>query len=269
MTYFEDRNILITGGAGGIGLLMAEYMAKLGGNIIIWDNNDNNISLARQRFENAGITATFFNCDLSDKNDIKENAEATLAKHRYIDILINNAGFVTGKPFSDCSENEIELTFKVNTLAHFYTVKAFLPGMLKEGFGHIVTISSAAGLVGVTGLADYSASKFAVVGFDESLRSEFKKNKTKIKTTLVCPYFINTGMFDGVKTRFPLLLPILKPEKVAHKIVRAIAKQKPRLIMPPMVYSTFLLRILPVKIFDFVADIFGIQDSMSEFKGRK
>ena len=75
--------------------------------------------------------------------------------------------------------------------------------MLEANSGHIVSIASSAGLFGVTGLADYCASKFAAVGFDESLRFELAAmGKTGVHTTVVCPYFINTGMFDGVQTRF-------------------------------------------------------------------
>lgn len=97
----------------------------------------------------------------------------------------------------------------INTTAHHWTVRETLPDMLAENRGHIVTIASIAGWVGVRGLADYCASKFGAVGFDESLRFELRAKKSNVKTTCICPYFINTGMFDGAKSRFPLLLPIL------------------------------------------------------------
>lgn len=72
-----------------------------------------------------------------------------------------------------------------------------------------MTIASIAGMLGVNGLADYCASKFGAVGFDESLRFELRSLKSKVRTTCICPYFINTGMFDGASSKFPLLLPIL------------------------------------------------------------
>lgn len=269
MTYYEDRNVLITGGAGGIGLIMAELIGKAGGNIIIWDNNQKNMITAQKRLNELKINAAFVQCDLSSKENINQAAEETLKRHRYVDILINNAGFVSGKEFEKCSDEEMELTFKVNTFAHFHTVKAFLPGMEEAGFGQIVTIASAAGLIGTSGLADYSASKFAVVGFTESLRAEFRKKKKNIKTTLVCPYYINTGMFDGVKTRFSFLLPILTPEKVAKKIVKAISKQRVRLYMPWLVYTTHFVKFLPMPLFDLIAGILGLQEAMNNFKGRK
>jgi all-trans-retinol dehydrogenase (NAD+) len=89
-----------------------------------------------------------------------------------------------------------------NVVSLLQTVKAFLPYMLGKNSGHIVSIASSAGLFGVTGLADYCASKFAAVGFDESLRMELSAlGKDGVHTTVVCPYFINTGMFDGVTSK--------------------------------------------------------------------
>ena len=93
----------------------------------------------------------------------------------------------------------------MNSIAHVLLIKEFLPNMLKLNKGHIVSISSLAGLVGVPGLGDYCGSKFAAFGIDESLRLELKNLNSNVWTTCVCPFFINTGMFEGVKTDFPLL----------------------------------------------------------------
>ena len=93
----------------------------------------------------------------------------------------------------------IERTFAVNTFAHFYTVKEFLPGMIEKKRGHVVNIVSMAALCGLGCLSDYTASKAAAFMADESLRHELNKDghSSYIKTTCICPYFINTGMFDG------------------------------------------------------------------------
>mmetsp|Transcript_53528 Transcript_53528/g.81215 ORF Transcript_53528/g.81215 Transcript_53528/m.81215 type:complete len:96 (-) Transcript_53528:154-441(-) len=94
--------------------------------------------------------------------------------------------------------------------------------MLKKNKGHIVTIASIAGHAGVQGLADYCASKFGAVGFDESLRHELRFQKSKVKTTCINPYYINTGMFDGVKSKFPIILPILGESYTSQRIINAI-----------------------------------------------
>merc|ERR1711862_761731 len=108
----------------------------------------------------------------------------------------------------------------VNIMAHMWMGKKFLPPMIEANHGHIVTISSASSTTGVPGLADYCASKWAATGFDEAIRMELKQDGvTVVKTTCVCPYYINTGMFDGVKSPF---IPILKPEYVVSQIMNAV-----------------------------------------------
>lgn len=91
----------------------------------------------------------------------------------------------------------------ININAHFWTARAFVPAMLKRNHGFVITIASAAGLIGVAGLNEYCASKFAAFGFAESLRFELQKGGyTGVKSLAVCPFYINTGMFDGVKARY-------------------------------------------------------------------
>ena len=140
--------------------------------------------------------------------------------------------------------------------------------MIERRRGHVVTIASASALVGVAKLADYAASKWAAMGFDESLRAELRQIAPAIQTTVVCPYYIDTGMFRGVKSRFPWLLPILDENDVAARIVDCIQRDKRRLLMPPAVHLLPLLRMLPVGAFDWIATFLGVNASMDEFKGR-
>ncbi len=268
MTDFKDKNILITGGASGIGRQMALMIAAEKGHVIIWDIDKEKMQNVENEIKKSGGFASSYFCDLSVRKNIYETAEIVKKEHGVVDVLINNAGIVTGKPFLELSDELIEKAFAVNTLAYFWTVKAFLPDMIKQNSGHIVTISSAGGLIGVNRLSDYCASKFAVFGFDESLRMEFKARRLNIKTTVVCPYYINTGMFEGVKTRFPSILPIIDEKEASRKIVKSIKKDKPRLFIPPIVYTVPLLRCLPVCVFDWVASFLGINKSMEEFKGK-
>ena len=94
-------------------------------------------------------------------------------------------------------------TMVVNAESHFWTVKEFLPSMIQRNSGHIVSIASMAGLASTAGMADYNASKFAAVGFNEAVRIEMKYLGKSIKCTTICPCYIDTGMFNGVKTSFP------------------------------------------------------------------
>ena len=269
MSYFAGKRILITGAGSGLGRRMALRMAREGGRIIAWDISAEALEkvLAELKMASGGVHLGMV-CDVSDSKTVYRKAEAVKTKAGQPDILINNAGMVSGKRFLDCSDEEIQRTMGVNTMALFWTTKAFLPEMIARNAGHVVTVASAAGLVGVAKLADYCASKFAAVGFDESVRAELKHTAPGVKTTVICPYYITTGMFEGVKTRFSWLLPITDERYAADRMVSAIRRQRPRLIMPPLVYTVPLLRMMPVAVFDWVAYFLGINSSMEDFRGR-
>lgn len=269
MGYFSGKRILITGIASGLGKGMALHMAHKGGHIIGWDYNGEALDDVLDELEIAGgRPARGFVCDVSDHKAVAAMADAVKQEVGAIDILINNAGVVSGKHFLECSTQEIERTMGVNTMALFWTVKAFLPDMIARNAGHVVTVASAAGLVGVAKLADYCASKFAAVGFDESIRAELRQTAPNVKTTVICPYYINTGMFDGVRSRFSWLLPITEESNAVRRMVQAIERRRSRLIMPPLVYAIPLLRLLPVSWFDWIAGLLGVNVSMEQFKGR-
>lgn len=268
MESFAGKVTLITGGASGIGRLMALKMAAKGSHVVLWDLHDQALARTADEILAAAGKATAYHCNVAEREMVYDTADKIQRDVGKVDILVNNAGIVNGKPFLECTDDELRRTMEVNVLAHFWTVKAFLPKMIKAGRGHIVTISSAGGVVGSARLVDYSASKFAAFGFDEALRAELKKQGLPIRTTVVCPFFINTGMFAGVRTRFPFLLPILDENEVAERIIRAVARGKERLILPPFVYTTWALRFVPVKVFDWVVDLLGVNSAMDAFRGR-
>ena len=216
-----------------------------------------------------GGDAQSFVVDLADRAALQSVCGQVEALRGGVDILVNNAGIVSGKPLLEGSDEAIERTFQVNTLAHFWTVRAFLPGMLARGKWHIVTVASVAGLAGTSRLSDYCASKFAAVGFDESLRVELKRQGSPVRTTVVCPYFIDTGMFDGASTRFPWLLPILQPDDVVRRIMQAVEGNRSRLIMPRFILVLPVARVLPTFLFDAVLRVLGVNRSMDHFRGRQ
>ena len=268
MTDVRDKKVLITGAASGIGKLLADRLGAQGAELILWDINEQGLTAVKEEFEGRGMRTAVYTCDLNDRQAIADTAARVLEDHDHIDVLVNNAGVVTGKDLEAASDEQILLTFNVNTLAPVWLTRAFLPGMKKRNSGHIVTIASAAGIVGTARLVDYCASKFGAVGFNEALRLELHRNELDIKTTVVCPFYISTGMFEGVKTRFPLILPILKPDYVADLIARAIRGNRPRVVTPRFVMIAYLGRLLPVWLFDRLMDFFGVSKSMDEFTGR-
>jgi all-trans-retinol dehydrogenase (NAD+) len=269
VTEIAGRNALITGAASGIGRQVAIKLARLGANVVLWDLRAENLAAVVEELKRAtGRAAHGFVCDVADREAVYAAASQVKREVGPVHILVNSAGVVTGKPFLQCSDEAIERTLAVNTLALFWTCKSFLPDMIRAGVGHVVTVASAAGVVGVAKLSDYCASKWAAVGFDESLRMELRKAAPGVKTTLVCTHYVNTGMFRGVRSRFPWLLPILKEASVAERIVQGIRRNRPRVWMPPLVYLVPLLRILPVRLFDAIASLLGVNSAMDEFAGR-
>ena len=268
MTELKGKRALVTGAASGIGRILAGQLGNAGCSLVLWDVDADGLARAQAELQADGYAVDVYTCDLTRREEISDMAAQTLAQSGPIDILVNNAGVVSGKNLLDMSDEDIERTFKVNTLALFWTVRAFLPSMLERNSGHLVTIASAAGFAGTAKLTDYCSSKFAAVGFDESLRLELQEMNSRVLTTVVCPYFIHTEMFDGAKTRFSWLLPILEPEVVASRIVAALRKDRRRVVMPWFVRMVWPSRLLPVSWFDALMAFLGISRSMHEFRGR-
>ncbi|XP_078119746.1 epidermal retinol dehydrogenase 2-like isoform X1 [Sander vitreus] len=236
--------VLLTGAGSGIGRLMAQEFAARGTVLVLWDiNQDGMKETARLAKQSGASRVHYYLCDCSDKNEVYRVADQVKREVGDVSILVNNAGIVTGKKFMDAPDSLIEKTMEVNTMAHFWTYKAFLPAMIANNHGHLVSIASSAGLIGVNGLADYCASKFAAVGFAESVGLELlATGKDGVKTTIVCPYFINTGMFNGCQTKWPRLMPILDPDYVAKKIINAVLTDQVFLLMPKSMYLITALK---------------------------
>jgi all-trans-retinol dehydrogenase (NAD+) len=267
MTDLARKYVLITGAAGGLGRLMARQIARLDSHLILWDIDEQGLRSINNELERVAASVATYHCDLSDRSAIAAAARSVMDECGPLDVLVNNAGVVAGKSFCRESEEEIERTFAVNALAPVRITHAFLPGMLERNRGHIVNISSAAGIVGSARLVDYCASKSALFGFDEALRIDLRRLGSAVRTTVVCPYYVDTGMFRGATTRFPWLLPILDPERVADRIVRAIERDHRRVILPWFLYTGWPLRLLPVPLFDLLIDFFGISRSLDHFTG--
>lgn len=270
MTEIRGNTVLITGGARGMGRRIALKMARLGGRVVVWDIDPAGLAEVVAELQAVeGVAAHGYQCDVADWQSVSDAAAQVKRDVGRVGILINSAGVVSGRTFLELSAAQIERTIGVNTLALFWTARVFLPDMVEAGSGHIVTLASAAGLIGVAGLSDYCASKWAAVGLDESLRVELKQRAPGVRTTIVCPYFVDTGMFRGVQTRFPRLLPILPEERVAERVVQAICRNRARVTTPWLVRFVPLLRMLPLRAFDGLSNWFGINAAMQSYEGRQ
>lgn len=267
MTKIKGKTVLITGGASGIGKLMGERCLNKGASkLYIWDFNKLALNSCVEEFRSKGFEVSPYFIDVSNLPEVLSISEEILNEGA-VDVLINNAGIVTGKPFSEQASEDITKTVAVNIEAVMQVTRCFLPAMIAQQSGHIVNIASAVSMMANPNMSVYAGSKWAVLGWSESLRIELESLKHDLHVTTVTPSYIDTGMFEGVKS--PVLLPVLKPEKVVNAIIKAVEKNKLFVRKPFVVNVLPLVKgLLPVRVFDwFVGDVLGVYKSMDQFKG--
>lgn len=265
----KGQNVLITGGASGIGKIMGRMVLEKGAaSLIIWDINEKSIASVREELSAFGKVYGF-KADISDTASIDAAYAATKAECGKVDILINNAGIITNnRTFAEQTDADIDRTLDINAKGAMFVTRRFLGDMMAAGHGHVCNITSAAGMLSMPKMSLYVASKWAALGWSDSLRIELQMAKSPVKVTTVAPYFINTGMFDGIKSK---VFRIQEPEKVSAKVVKAIEKDR---IFQGAPFSFHFIRIcqglVPFCIFDpFFGKLFGLYSVMDHFTGRK
>lgn len=266
----KGKVVLITGGASGIGRIMGRRSLEKGAEaLLIWDINPQSITTTCQEFAPLGKVHGAM-VDVSDLDSIKKGYEEAKALFGRVDLLINCAGIVTGNQYFDgLTAAEIHRTMEINALAPMNIALEILPDMLARDEGHICNIASAAGLLANPRMSAYAASKWAVIGWSDSLRVELKERKSNVHVTTIAPYYINTGMFDGVQSRW--FMPILDPENTSRKILRSIERNRTFNGIPWGFHIVrFLQGIFPTPVFDFMfGKFFGVYHTMDHFTGRK
>ena len=265
---FENANVLITGGASGIGKIMGRMALERGARcFIIWDINITGIEQTRKELTKYGNVKGYI-VDVSRNDAVTSAYRKTVEDCGNIDILINCAGIITSnKTFDQQTAEEIIRTMNINTLAPMFVARAILPDMLKRNCGHICNITSAGGMLSNPKMSVYAASKWGAIGWSDSVRIELQEMKSNVHITTAAPYYINTGMFDGVKSP---IIPILKPEYVSRKILNAIEGNRSFKGIPfGFHFIRFWQFILPTAIFDwFFGNIMGIYHALDNFTGR-
>ena len=266
---FENANVLITGGASGIGKIMGRMALEKGAScLIIWDINPQTIATAVSELSKIGKVKGYI-VDVSRNELVVEGYNKVVSECGEVDILINSAGIVTSnKTFDKQTADEIVRTININTIAPMFVTRAMLPGMIRRNRGHVCNITSAGGMLSNPKMSVYAASKWGAIGWSDSVRIELQDMKSDVHFTTVAPYYINTGMFDGVKSR---IIPILKPEYVCKRIIRAIERNKSFRGIPfGFHFIRFWQFILPTRVFDWLfGEVMGIYHTMDNFTGRK
>ena len=268
MTKIKGRTLLITGGASGIGRIMGRMALQRGAKkVVVWDINEDNIAATESELNPYGEVKGY-KVDVANTEIVKQMFALTTKECGDVDILINSAGIITGnKTFAEQSQQDIDRTMAINATAPMTVALQALPPMLERNVGHICNIASAAGFIANPRMSIYAASKWAVIGWSDSLRVELQEAKSNVHVTTIAPYYISTGMFDGVRSR---IIPILKPEWVAKKILNAIEKNK-KISSWPLGYHLIrtLQALLPLRALDLLCKVLGIYNALDHFKGRK
>lgn len=241
MIRLEDKVVYITGGSSGIGLETARLFASLGAHVAVFARNPERLEQARLDIElhRRSLSQKVFSLsmDVADHEDVDHKMASAMKDFGIPDILIANAGVGYADRFMNIPFEEFAAIMKTNVFGVRNTIAALLPSMKDRG-GHIVIVSSAAGLMGMYGYTAYGTSKYALVGFAECLRSELKP--LGIPVTLVCPAEVDTPFVPREAQTLPpesravkSFCGLIKPDRVARAIVRGVSKRK-FLVIPGM-----------------------------------
>ncbi|XP_018050694.1 PREDICTED: 17-beta-hydroxysteroid dehydrogenase 13-like [Atta colombica] len=252
----EEKNVngeivLITGAGHGIGKELAIQYACLGAKVVCLDINKRTNEQTAKEIKEIGKDAYAYECDVTKREDVFAVAKRVKGEIGDVTILVNNAGIMPCHTFLDHTVDEIIQMFNINVLGHFWMLQAYLPSMIKRNHGHIVALSSIAGIVGFSNLVPYSATKHAVRGMMDALEDElhlFNKEKSLIKFTTICPYMVDTGLCKNPKINkmFEIFLQLNSSKDTAAQIIKA-QRQNIKIKSVPSFWLPLIkfIRILP------------------------
>jgi dehydrogenase/reductase SDR family member 7B len=232
----KNKVVIVTGGTSGIGKALARKFGKEGSKLLITGRNQTELDKTQQELQAEGITISTFQADVSVEDDNKRMAEAALRQYGTIDVLINNAGISMRALFDEVDLDVVKKVMDINFYGVLYATKYCLPEIVKNK-GSVVGISSIAGYRGLPGRTGYSASKFALNGFLEVLRTEHLKTGVHVLTA--CPGFTASNIRKRSLTKDGSVQgdsprkeeEMMSAEECANHIYNATIKRKRSLIL--------------------------------------
>lgn len=270
---FRGKTVVVTGAASGLGREISHAFARRGANLALADVDSGNLEKVREELGAYGIRAYAQIVDVSVAPQMEGFCENVYREFGEVDVLCNNAGVSVGGRFQDITLEDWNWILGINLLGVIHGCHFFYPRMLRQGYGHIVNISSGIALSPLPGSIPYVTSKCAVLGFSEVLRAEAAAYNVGV--TAVCPGFVLTNIFRSSRQRTVvpglsqeeslagterlLSRRIMKPGTVAERVVEAVEKNKP--VVPIG---------LEVRLGDFVHRLHrGVYDRFLAWAGRK
>jgi short-subunit dehydrogenase len=270
----KGKVAVVTGAANGIGRALALELWGKGCHLALVDLDHDGLTSLHQSLNESGRDqiATMHVANVGDKARMQELATEVVAAHRAVHVLINNAGISHEAAFPQTSLDDWERIVDVNLWGVIYGCHFFMPHLAKVERGHIVNLSSLLGIVAMPGQSAYCATKFAVRGLSESLWEELRA--TSVGLTVVHPGAVATDIMKRARGDDPELLQrvsrwyerhAISPERAAARIIRAIEKGTPRLLITPeAAFGDLLKRLMPVAgnkiLTDTVIRVIGVED---------
>lgn len=231
---YSGKIVVITGASSGIGKESALEFAKLHASVVLVSRDKNKLEEVAKELSKYQTQILVCACDISQRDQVNQMSKQVLEKFGTVDVLVNNAGFGIYGNFNDLKAEEIESQMTTNYLGMVYCTKTFLPKMLEQKSGHIVNVASVAASFGIPGMAGYCASKFAMLGFSESLYHELKGSGIGI--TVVSPIMVKTNFFNHNSfNKMPRYTTALSANTVAKAVVRAASSPRLEIVVPQFV----------------------------------
>lgn len=230
MTKFQGKTVVITGASSGIGRAAALEFARRGANVVLAARRRERLEAVATECRALGVEATPVVTDVS----VREDCQRLIASVPRVDVLVSNAGFGIYDPIEHAKASDLESMMQTNYFGAVYCTQAVLPQMLQRRDGAIVVVSSITGIMGYASMGGYCASKFALNGFAEALRSEVIGRGVRV--SMVCPATTDTDFFQvAERDKMPgasRMMLAMKPEKVARAVCDAAADGRYRRILP-------------------------------------
>jgi NAD(P)-dependent dehydrogenase (short-subunit alcohol dehydrogenase family) len=254
----SGKVVAITGGARGIGRAMAAALVRKGCRVALGDVD---AALAQRTAEELGGGTVAVQLDVTDRGSFAAFLDETERQLGPLDVLVNNAGIMPVTPLAEESDDSIRRQLDINVYGVIVGTQLALERMRPRGGGHVVNVASSAGKAGVPGIATYSATKHAVVGFTEAARAEY--GSEGIDFSYVMPITVNTQLIEGLKDH-PGVKRV-EPEDVANEIVSALETGKVDVYVPRQLRASVMIGgLLPRRVREAMARLMGVTKVMTE-----
>jgi short-subunit dehydrogenase len=225
----DGKVVLLTGASRGLGVDMARAFAARKARLALAARSAEELETVRKEIIATGATAVAIPADVGDQRSLKSLVEKTEQALGPIDVLVNNAGIEQVCEFEDMALEDIARIVQVNVTGLIWLTRLVLPSMIRRRSGHVVNLASVAGLTAVPHNAVYSASKHAVVGISRSLRAEMADHG--IGVSVVCPGFVDGGMFSQWGRKPPKMAGMVSPQSVAAAVVSAVERNRAEVVV--------------------------------------